>query len=104
MEKKHAIILGAIGIAAVIIGGIFLLTPSRPMFGILPEVKGEGVLGVYELWWSHENYLNAEVEVEGDHRKKATRYHHPHFTKTHIPIQLAFFFEADRVEIFDLFL
>ena len=65
MRKKYAILLGAIGIAAVIIGGIFLLTPSRPMFGIFPEVKGEGVLGVYELWWSHENYLNAEVEVEG---------------------------------------
>ncbi len=65
MGKKHAILLGAIGIAAVIIGGIFLLTPSRPMFGIFPEVKGEGVLGVYELWWSRENYFNVEVEVEG---------------------------------------
>ncbi len=65
MRKKHTILFGAIGIVAVIIGGIFLLTPSQPMFGIFPEVKGEGVLGVYELWWSRENYFNVEVEVEG---------------------------------------
>ncbi len=64
MRKKYAIPLGAIGIA-VIIGGIFLLTPSRPRFEVLPEVKGEGALGAYELWLNYENYFNVEVEVEG---------------------------------------
>lgn len=46
--------------AAVIIGGIFLLTPSH----LGPEAPEE-VLSVYDLRQNYENFLNEEVRVEG---------------------------------------
>jgi len=42
--------------------------------------------------------------LDRHHRKETACCHHSHFTKTHISIQLALFFEAARVEISDLYL